>query len=94
MSDLITPDTIIQHPTAWGIPPRDGLIMMTIEDDTMKPTFNRGDQVLIDTTVKTKTDAVYCVEYCGFRSIKRLSWHPGGFVDLLYDIIEADTLIL
>lgn len=85
MSELITHDNITQHPTAWGIPQRDGLIMMTVNNDTMTPTFNIGDQVLVDTTVKLKTDAVYCIEYAGFRSIKRLSWQSDGSVKLLCD---------
>ncbi len=65
---------------------RDGLRVITVEDDTMVPTLKRGDCVLVDPAVdRYRGEGLYVVDSNGYPRIYRVCGNFKGGVDLLSD---------
>ena len=63
-------------------PDADHLIVHKIKDDTMRPEFEPGDFVLVDTRPKRFADSVFLIEIDGSRSVKRLQIDVDGMIDV------------
>ncbi|HPQ95627.1 MAG: S24 family peptidase [Thiothrix sp.] len=58
---------------AIGTEPSSGMMLINISQDTMIPTFNPGDIVLVDTDFTAARDGLAYVEYDGLVEVKRIS---------------------
>jgi len=55
----------------------DSLLVLTIRGDSMSPTLNDGDEVLVDSAECTPhRDAIFAIRHAGALQVKRLSVNP------------------
>ena len=60
--------------------PSDGLSIIRVEGDSMAPTLNAGDDILVDSgdTVERLRDGIYVLRVDDALIVKRLAMHPVG----------------
>ena len=55
----------------------DSLLVLTVRGDSMSPTLNDGDEVLVDSAECTpRRDAIFAIRHAGVLQVKRLSVNP------------------
>jgi phage repressor protein C with HTH and peptisase S24 domain len=68
-----------------GLSP-DRLALISVIGDSMSPTYNDGDLILVDTAIgRPKSDAVYVLQHDGFLWIKRLNFRFDGSIHVISD---------
>ncbi|MDX9744448.1 MAG: S24 family peptidase [Arcobacteraceae bacterium] len=56
-----------------------------VDGDSMEPTLNRGDYILIDENITFGTDGIYAIQFGGQILIKRLQFKMDGTVLIISD---------
>lgn len=80
---LISKEWLRHHTTATTF---SRLALVTGRGDSMRPTFNHGDTLLIDTSATAiKQDAIYVLSRSGELYIKRVSRNIDGTFDIISD---------
>jgi phage repressor protein C with HTH and peptisase S24 domain len=81
----------------------DRALVAVIEGDSMVPTFNHGDMVLIDLLrAELTAGKIYAIGLGNLVHIRRLQWVPEGLVRVIadndlysdFDMLQEDTRIL
>jgi phage repressor protein C with HTH and peptisase S24 domain len=68
-----------------GVGP-DRLALINVVGDSMSPTYNDGDLILVDTTGgRPKSDAVYVIQHDSCLWVKRLHFHFDGSIAVISD---------
>ncbi|WP_157039908.1 LexA family transcriptional regulator [Pelobacter propionicus] len=79
---------------ALGIP-RDFLVLISVQGDSMEPTLSNGDLILVDTrTSRVEDGAIYVVQYGDALLVKRLQKKYDGSVVIRSDnpLYEAEII--
>jgi phage repressor protein C with HTH and peptisase S24 domain len=64
----------------------DRLALINVIGDSMSPTYNDGDLILVDTTVgHPKSDSVYVIQHDSCLWVKRLHFHFDGSIAVISD---------
>lgn len=79
--------------------PRQQLRLMTVANDAMSPTFERGDIAIVDTLQRRfMKDGIYVIEAHGMACIKQLTRRINGSIVVsdanpvikTFDVVESD----
>jgi len=65
--------------------------IIEVDGDSMYPTLQSGDHVIIDETKTNGVDGIYAIQLHGQILIKRLQFNLDGTIDIKSDNIKYDT---
>jgi phage repressor protein C with HTH and peptisase S24 domain len=67
----------------------DSVCLVQVRGDSMKPTFNETDLLLLDMrTTSSRSEGVYVIQLKGALLVKRLRFKLSGVVDVISDNVK------
>lgn len=80
---------IVMVDRAWlarefGVHP-DHVSIINVAGDSMEPTLNHGDKVMVNTLLDQVRDGLYVLRYNGLLQVKRLQYYPRGMLRVISD---------
>jgi len=66
------------------VQPKD-VSLINVRGDSMFPTLNHGDMLLVSSNLAHIADGIYVLRYGGMLQVKRLQWQPNGKVRITSD---------